>query len=175
MNKFYTELSARAPDPSGRRGLFIPHEGWLTTGQQFHASHKKGPPWCMDKFYRHIRRETGILMKSGKPVGGKFSFDPENRRARKVSFVKCWAGASSYGTCTRQQMDFANCPAVIRSLPEKPLTPATAAGRKKPGRLLHLKMNPMAARCLLRWEVRHRCRRLTGERNPASPVRRRVY
>lgn len=37
----------------------------------------------MDKFYRHIRRETGILMESGKPVGGKFSFDPENRRAWK--------------------------------------------------------------------------------------------
>ncbi|MDZ7289649.1 MAG: cryptochrome/photolyase family protein [candidate division KSB1 bacterium] len=61
----------------------IPHEGWLTTVQQFQASHKAGPPWRMDRFYRHIRRATGILMENGKPVGGKFSFDPENRRAWK--------------------------------------------------------------------------------------------
>ena len=57
----------------------IPHEGWLTQDVQFGASAGKGPLWRMDAFYRHIRRETGILMREGKPTGGKFSFDPENR------------------------------------------------------------------------------------------------
>jgi deoxyribodipyrimidine photolyase-related protein len=62
---------------------FIPHEGWLTTSQQFRLSAKKGPPWRMDAFYRQVRRESGILMAKGKPTGGKFSFDVENRRAWK--------------------------------------------------------------------------------------------
>ena len=34
----------------------------------------------MDRFYREVRRETGILMEDGKPVGGKYSFDTENRK-----------------------------------------------------------------------------------------------
>jgi deoxyribodipyrimidine photolyase-related protein len=33
----------------------------------------------MDSFYRLVRRESGILMRDGKPVGGKFSFDTESR------------------------------------------------------------------------------------------------
>ncbi|MFM7734762.1 MAG: cryptochrome/photolyase family protein, partial [Alphaproteobacteria bacterium] len=56
----------------------IPHEGWLTTPAQFAAA--GGPPWRMDAFYRVVRRETGILMERGKPVGGRFSFDVENRK-----------------------------------------------------------------------------------------------
>jgi len=61
----------------------IPHEGWLTSQEQFKASAKKGPPWRMDAFYRYVRRETGILMHENKPEGGKFSFDAENRLAWK--------------------------------------------------------------------------------------------
>lgn len=64
---------------SGGGLKFIPHEGWLTTSEQFRASSKNGPPWRMDAFYRYVRRDNEILMKGGKPVGGKFSFDPENR------------------------------------------------------------------------------------------------
>jgi deoxyribodipyrimidine photolyase-related protein len=58
----------------------VPHDGWLTTRGQFRASQPKEPPWRMDAFYRHVRRETGILMEDGSPVGGKFSFDAENRK-----------------------------------------------------------------------------------------------
>jgi deoxyribodipyrimidine photolyase-related protein len=56
----------------------LPHEGWLTTREQF--LRLKGPPWRMDAFYRGVRRETGILMRRGKAVGGRFSFDAENRK-----------------------------------------------------------------------------------------------
>jgi deoxyribodipyrimidine photolyase-related protein len=56
----------------------IPHEGWLTTAEQFRAS-QTGPPWRMDAFYRAVRRASGILMREGKPEGGKFSFDVMNR------------------------------------------------------------------------------------------------
>ncbi len=58
----------------------VAHDGWLTTAQQFQASQAKGaPPWRMDAFYRHVRRASGILMQDGKPVGGKYSLDAENR------------------------------------------------------------------------------------------------
>jgi len=60
-----------------------PHEGWLTSPDQFLRSARKGPPWRMDSFYRLVRRESGILMEKGKPAGGKFSFDAENRKPWK--------------------------------------------------------------------------------------------
>ncbi len=62
----------------------LPHGGWLTTREQFEVSQKGGPTWRMDAFYRHVRREGGWLMQDdGKPLGGKFSFDAENREAWK--------------------------------------------------------------------------------------------
>ncbi|MEM6730236.1 MAG: cryptochrome/photolyase family protein [Myxococcota bacterium] len=57
------------------------HEGWLTTVEDFTKSQKKGPPWRMDAFYRQVRKRSGLLMDDdGKPVGGKFSYDAENRQ-----------------------------------------------------------------------------------------------
>jgi deoxyribodipyrimidine photolyase-related protein len=58
---------------------FIPHEGWFTTPAQFYESTGKTPPWKMERFYRRVRAGTGILMKDGKPIGGKFNYDVENR------------------------------------------------------------------------------------------------
>lgn len=69
--------------PLVREGLLqiIPHEGWLSTQQDFMAAAPKGPPWRMDAFYRVVRRRTGILMDgNGKPTGGQFSFDGDNRQ-----------------------------------------------------------------------------------------------
>lgn len=60
--------------------VVIDHEGWLTTRDQFKRAAPNGPPWRMDAFYRLVRRDTGVLMEKGKPLGGKFSFDTENRR-----------------------------------------------------------------------------------------------
>jgi deoxyribodipyrimidine photolyase-related protein len=62
---------------------FISHEGWLTDEGQFRASNPKGPPWRMDAFYRHVRRQSNILMEGEKPAGGKYSFDPQNRLSWK--------------------------------------------------------------------------------------------
>lgn len=63
----------------------VPHDGWLTTPEQFRAGAGGAPPWRMDAFYRHVRRATGILMEGGKPRGGKWSFDAENRKAWRGS------------------------------------------------------------------------------------------
>jgi deoxyribodipyrimidine photolyase-related protein len=56
-----------------------PHGGWLTTHAEFLASQGGEAPFRMDAFYRAVRRRTGWLMERGKPIGGRFSFDGENR------------------------------------------------------------------------------------------------
>lgn len=64
------------------RGLLEvePHAGWLTEPETFRAS-QDGVPFRMDAFYRRVRREQDILMEDGSPVGGKYSFDADNREA----------------------------------------------------------------------------------------------
>ena len=57
---------------------FEAHEGWLTSPEQFEES-QDGVPWRMDAFYRRVRQDTGVLMEDGSPVGGKYSFDADNR------------------------------------------------------------------------------------------------
>jgi deoxyribodipyrimidine photolyase-related protein len=60
----------------------VPHTGWLTTPEDFARSQKR-PPWKMEPFYQHVRKRTGILMDAGKPVGGTFNFDADNRKPWK--------------------------------------------------------------------------------------------
>ncbi len=58
----------------------LSHDGWLTTRDDFVQFAGREAPWRMDAFYRGVRRKTGILMAEGKPIGGKFSLDAENRQ-----------------------------------------------------------------------------------------------
>ncbi len=58
----------------------VPHEGWLTSRDEFEEGAGSDPPWRMDRFYRHVRRSQDVLMEDGKPRGGRFSFDGENRK-----------------------------------------------------------------------------------------------
>jgi deoxyribodipyrimidine photolyase-related protein len=56
---------------------------WASTTQDFTDTYGKfapGKSYVMDRFYRHMRQKTGILMERSKPVGGQFSFDVENRK-----------------------------------------------------------------------------------------------
>jgi deoxyribodipyrimidine photolyase-related protein len=69
-----------APLVAEGRIEIIAHEGWLSQREDFVASVGNAPPYRMDAFYRRLRARTGILMVDGKPEGGKFSFDAENRR-----------------------------------------------------------------------------------------------
>jgi deoxyribodipyrimidine photolyase-related protein len=39
--------------------------------------------WRQDRFYAHVRQRTGWLMEGGKPIGGKYSFDSDNRKVPK--------------------------------------------------------------------------------------------
>lgn len=70
-------------DEARRKGLAIdevPDPTWLTTSAEFATAFPKGPPYRMDAFYRRVRQRSGILMKAGKPIGGKLSHDAENRK-----------------------------------------------------------------------------------------------
>ncbi len=58
----------------------LPHEGWLTSRADFDAAFAGGKRWRMDRFYRHVRQRSGLLMEDGGPVGGRYSFDTENRK-----------------------------------------------------------------------------------------------
>lgn len=62
-----------------------PHRGWVTGSELFRKSVKSDGRFRMDAFYRLARQKTGILMIKGKPVGGKYSFDSDNRRPWKGS------------------------------------------------------------------------------------------
>ena len=55
-----------------------PNPHWLTRDSDFAAA-KGREGWRMDSFYRAVRRRTGLLMEDGAPVGGKLSFDVDNR------------------------------------------------------------------------------------------------
>lgn len=57
------------------------HDGWLTHREDF-AGCRRGKQWSMDSFYRAYRTRTGLLMdEAGEPVGGRLSFDTENRKS----------------------------------------------------------------------------------------------
>ncbi len=63
-------------------------------GRPFLLSRAEAATWCaaqkprrgelqryrQDRFYAHVRQKTGWLMAEGKPLGGKYSFDAENRK-----------------------------------------------------------------------------------------------
>ena len=59
---------------------FVDDDAWLSTPAEFDALFPDGGPYRMDRFYRHVRQRTGLLMERGKPLGGKLSHDVENRR-----------------------------------------------------------------------------------------------
>ena len=65
---------------------FVEDTTWASQTGDFTAvygGYTHGKAYVMDRFYRHMRQQTGILMHGGKPVGGRFSFDAENRNPYK--------------------------------------------------------------------------------------------
>jgi deoxyribodipyrimidine photolyase-related protein len=70
----------------GLRLRFVEDTAWLSTREDFEGAFAKRTAakagqrtYLMDTFYRAMRQKSGILMERGKPVGGKFSYDAENR------------------------------------------------------------------------------------------------
>jgi len=66
----------------------VPLEVSILQDTRFIASHAEFEDWAkgrkelrMEWFYRDMRRKTGLLMDGDKPVGGKWNFDHDNRKA----------------------------------------------------------------------------------------------
>ena len=62
---------------------------------RFIAGHAEFDAWAgdgrksltMEFFYRDMRRKTGLLMDGGKPAGGRWNFDKENRKPAKADLL----------------------------------------------------------------------------------------
>jgi len=70
----------------------VPDTTWLSQTEDFTSvygpyrkekGHTNTQSYVMDRFYRAMRKQTGILMENAKPVGGQFSFDADNRNPYK--------------------------------------------------------------------------------------------
>ena len=78
------DLSQAAHD--GLKLCEVPDTTWLSTAKDFtdvFGAYEAGRSYVMDRFYRRMRQQTGILMEGKKPVGGKYSFDADNRNPFK--------------------------------------------------------------------------------------------
>jgi deoxyribodipyrimidine photolyase-related protein len=80
-------VELKAAKEAGLRIRAVSDTAWLSTREDFEnvfskdALKKPGQRrYLMDTFYRAMRKKSGLLMRGGKPVGDKFSFDAENRK-----------------------------------------------------------------------------------------------
>jgi deoxyribodipyrimidine photolyase-related protein len=72
------EMLSGVPEPPEVRA----DRHFLCSSAQFAEFVEAHPRLIMETFYRFMRRRTGILMdRPGKPAGGAWNFDAENRRA----------------------------------------------------------------------------------------------
>lgn len=58
---------------------------FMNSSAVFQAHIENGKKPFMKRYYELVRRESGILMEKGSPVGGKFSFDEDNRRPYRAA------------------------------------------------------------------------------------------
>jgi deoxyribodipyrimidine photolyase-related protein len=69
----------------GERGgtlSVVDNELFVTTPAEFDAwagPHEPDRTYRQENWYRHVRRETGVLMDDGDPAGGEWNYDDENR------------------------------------------------------------------------------------------------
>ena len=60
----------------------VADERFVTTPADFDdwaGPHEPGRTYRQENWYRHVRRETGVLMDDGEPAGGEWNYDDENR------------------------------------------------------------------------------------------------
>ena len=71
-----------------------PDTGWLSTSADWHhvfgepgSKGGRGRQYLMERFYRHMRQTTGILMEDGRFAGGKLSYDEQNRESYRGQVI----------------------------------------------------------------------------------------
>ncbi len=66
----------------GGRLELVENEGFLTAPAEWRewaGEHEPGRTYRQEHWYRHVRRETGVLMDGDEPVGGEWNYDDHNR------------------------------------------------------------------------------------------------
>lgn len=58
----------------------VDSEHFLTTREELATLFKGKKQYLMERFYRVMRERTGLLMRNGKPEGGTWNYDAENRQ-----------------------------------------------------------------------------------------------
>ena len=79
-------LDINAAEKLGLKLKIVRDTTWFSNTEDFTAvygAYKPGRSYVMDRFYRAMRLKCGVLMKNGKPVGGQFSYDADNRNPYK--------------------------------------------------------------------------------------------
>ncbi|SLN15640.1 Deoxyribodipyrimidine photo-lyase-related protein [Pseudoruegeria aquimaris] len=73
----------------------MPLEMHLLEDDRFICAQSRFAAWAegrkslrMEYFYREMRRETGLLMEGGKPAGGKWNYDHDNRKPAKPDLFR---------------------------------------------------------------------------------------
>lgn len=97
-----------------------PH--FLTPPAAFDRLNASGKKWFFTDFYIDQRKRLGILLDNGvKPVGGKWSFDPENRKKLpgEIRIPPAWQPASA-GSSAEQTAVQAASVRVTRQYPDAP-------------------------------------------------------
>ncbi len=86
----------------GRKVTFLEEDAlFLVKETEWATFLPKNKPWRMDTFYRKLRKQHQILMDGNEPVGGRWSFDHENRKPpkRSVQFIPPLAFEPDQITC----------------------------------------------------------------------------
>ena len=67
----------------GKRSIKIfPHCNFISTGVEFEKLHETPEARVtMENFYHLMRKKTGLLMENGKPIGGAWNYDKQNRQS----------------------------------------------------------------------------------------------
>jgi deoxyribodipyrimidine photolyase-related protein len=73
------QRAAEAQD-MGLPVVSVPSTMFLSDKETFQRESEGKRSRIMEAFYRKMRERTGILMDAGKPTGGKWNYDAENRR-----------------------------------------------------------------------------------------------
>jgi deoxyribodipyrimidine photolyase-related protein len=81
-----------------------PDTRFFATREAFAAFARGRKHYRMEFFYREMRRQTGLLMENGKPVGGAWNFDVENRKALPKNYVAPVRPVFAPDTITREVM-----------------------------------------------------------------------
>ena len=88
VKKKYGDLPVYCAEPSSFRSFaqlseygvqFVPNDLFLTSREDFNAWASKQKSFVMENFYRSQRLRLDILVSEGKPEGGQWNYDADNR------------------------------------------------------------------------------------------------